>query len=390
MIRARYAIASGLLLILGLQADADSLLTGTENTRDLGGYLTSDGLVIRRHMVFRSDELSRLTDADLQTLDQWQLASLTDFRTKQEKEEAPNRLPVHVPTIDPKINNLQLDIKAIRQKIFTGQLTQKELAALLDRRPYINDSAIRREWGIWLASLSQNRHLPHLFHCRAGKDRTGFAAAILLLTLGVPERRVMQDFLLSNRYLADKTDQTIRQIGQNNPSFDAEKLRPLLGVSEISLSGALTEMRGRFGSVDAYIRKGLGIDTATQSRLRSRLLSDPAKEGRRLTSDEIRLVFSGLLEQSQIADARGTSATNVWRPDGTFVSRWRNDLASSEIHGTWHAKDNQRCVSSGSLDQDSCYTIFEFEEQYFSINPDGSVHGAHKPSALRTGEAAEQ
>ena len=109
-----------------------------------------------------------------------------------------------------------------------------------------------------------------------------------------------------------------------------------------------------------------------------------------MTSDEIRLVFSGLLEQSQIADAKGTSATNLWRPDGSFVSRWWNDLASSEIHGTWHAKDNQRCVSSGSLDQDSCYTIFEFEEQYFSINPDGSVHGAHKPSALRTGEAAEQ
>ena len=251
-------------------------LESTSNTRDLGGYTTKDGRKVKRGILFRSDSLSTLTEADVSTLQELGLAVVTDFRSDNERAEAPSRLPEQSSELKYQtlaINNPALDVADLGKKVFSGQLSEQELVALTSRESYIYNSEIRREWGNWISSLSDPEGLPHLFHCTAGKDRTGFAAALVLLVLGVQHEQIMDDFLLSNHYLAEKIDLGVERIqsASEKPLKEAV-LRDVLGVTATSLEGAIKAMEDRYGSVDAYIEHGLGVDPETRQQLQNLLL----------------------------------------------------------------------------------------------------------------------
>lgn len=251
-------------------------LSGAHNARDMGGYSTVDGRKLRWGLLFRADKLADLSDADLALLAQLQLARVTDFRSAPERAQAPDRLPQQSPAINYQtlaINNPAVDVTELGRKLFAGQLSEAELLALIDRRSYVTDPAISRMWGRWVMSLAEPGGLPQLFHCTAGKDRTGFAAAIVLLTLGVVKQQVMDDFLLSNQYLAVGIDENIKKIQAQSPTaIDEELLWQVLGVSPQSLDGAIQAMEEQYGSVDGFIEKGLGIDSVTRKKLQELLL----------------------------------------------------------------------------------------------------------------------
>jgi protein-tyrosine phosphatase len=251
-------------------------LNNTLNFRDLGGYSTADGRRVKWKMLFRSDSLAHLDDVDLAYLEQLQLSAVTDFRSDSERAESPDRLPQQSPAIAYRtlaINNPAVDVAELGRKFFSGQLTEAELLQLTDRRGYINDLEISRMWGLWVRSLVEPGYLPQLFHCTAGKDRTGFAAAIVLLTLGVPREDVMQDFLLSNEYLAAKIEENVHKIQAISANqINVDVLRQVLGVSPQSLVGAIQAMEAKYGSIDGFIEHGLGIDAATRMKLQTLLL----------------------------------------------------------------------------------------------------------------------
>jgi len=251
-------------------------LSNTLNSRDMGGYTTADGRMVKWGMLFRSDSLANLDEADLAYLEKLQLSAVTDFRGDSERAEAPDRLPQQSPAIAYRtlaINNPAVDVAELGRKFYSGQLSQAELVALTDRRGYINDAAISHMWGQWVRDLAEPGALPHLFHCTAGKDRTGFAAAIVLLTLGVSRDDVMQDFLLSNEYLAAKIEDNVQKIQAHSAAeVDADVLRQVIGVSPKSLEGAIQAMEANYGSIDGYIEQGLGIDGATRLKLQELLL----------------------------------------------------------------------------------------------------------------------
>ena len=251
-------------------------LNKTHNSRDMGGYKTADGRTVKWGVLFRSDSLANLDDADLAYLENLQLSAITDFRSDSERAQAPDRLPQQSPAIAYRtlaINNPAVDVAELGKKFFSGQLSQDELLALTDRTGYINDADISHMWGQWVRELAQPGALPQLFHCTAGKDRTGFAAAMVLLTLGVPRDQVMQDFLLSNEYLAEKIATNVEKIQAHSATdVDAEVLRQVLGVTPTSLEGAFEAMEARYGSIDAYIEQGLGIDNTTRLELQALLL----------------------------------------------------------------------------------------------------------------------
>ena len=251
-------------------------LNKTRNSRDMGGYKTADGRTVKWGVLFRSDSLANLDDADLAYLENLQLSAITDFRSDSERAQAPDRLPQQSPAIAYRtlaINNPAVDVAELGKKFFSGQLSQDELLALTDRTGYINDADISRMWGQWVRELARPGALPQLFHCTAGKDRTGFAAAMVLLTLGVPRDQVMQDFLLSNEYLAEKIATNVEKIQAHSATdVDAEVLRQVLGVTPTSLEGAFEAMEARYGSIDAYIEQGLGIDNTTRLELQALLL----------------------------------------------------------------------------------------------------------------------
>jgi len=251
-------------------------LQGTANTRDIGGYVAADGRRVKWGLLYRSDALADLGANDLEILRQMSLATITDFRSDSERSAAPDRLPRQTPALRYRtvaVSNPAVDVKELGRKVFAGELTHSELEALLDRRAYVNDPALRRAWGDWLRSLAEPGALPQVFHCTAGKDRTGFAAAIVLLALGVPRTTVMEDFLLSNHYLEASIDRDVTRIqSEAKTQLDEQLLRQVVGVSAASLQQAFTEMESRFGSVDNYLTVGLGLDATTRMRLRELLL----------------------------------------------------------------------------------------------------------------------
>ena len=134
--------------------------------------------------------------------------------------------------------------------------------------------------------------MPHLFHCTAGKDRTGFAAAILLLTLGVSEQQVIDDFLLSNTFLADQIDKNLQKIASRSKTpLNETALRQVLGVTSSSLEGAFAAMRSSYGSIENFIEQGLGIEQKTREKLKETFLEDFTTMSTRLTSREIHTDF---------------------------------------------------------------------------------------------------
>lgn len=251
-------------------------LAGAANARDMGGYTTTDGRTVRWGVLYRADGLHELSDADVAYLEKLELAVVTDFRSESERAGAPDRLPELSPPIAYRtlsINDPAVDVAELGRKVYAGVLSEAELIALTDRRSYVENTETSRIWGQWVAELAEPGKLPHLFHCTAGKDRTGFAAALVLLTLGVPKEQVMEDFLLSNEYLDARIEEGIRRIQADSESdIDADVLRLVLGVSPASLEGAIEAMESQYGSVDKFIERGLGIDATTRARLRELLL----------------------------------------------------------------------------------------------------------------------
>jgi protein-tyrosine phosphatase len=246
-------------------------LEGAQNFRDVGGYQTEDGRRVRWGLFYRSDDLSALTDADLAQLHGLGLKLVCDFRSPEEKAEEPDRLPaertpelVELPIFDESFSPV-----AFREKITSGTLGDTDLRRMLVEGNRMFATRYAPQYAAMFERLTQPDQLPALVHCTAGKDRTGFAAAVLLRTLGVPLETVYEDFLLTNHYTAREIERTLWMIRLVSMfRTDPEQVRPVLGVERAYLEAAFGAVDERYGSFDAYRRDALGLDDAETAAFR--------------------------------------------------------------------------------------------------------------------------
>jgi len=122
--------------------------------------------------------------------------------------------------------------------------------------------------------LADKQAGPIVYHCTAGKDRTGWATAVILTILGVPRDQVFADYLLSNSYLAAKNAATISSVKASGAPIDPAFLEPVLTVRRDYLQSAFDEVDRNYGSFDAYVRDGLGISDMQVAALRRKYLSE--------------------------------------------------------------------------------------------------------------------
>ena len=248
------------------------LFDGTSNTRELGGYKTEDGRSLKWGVLYRSDKLSELTDADQEYLLQLGIKRVIDFRSSEEKQNEPDQLPSTIKYIEMPI---EAD-GAIRPKveaILKGDLNEDVGAILVEtNKEFISDfSGVYKGF---IESLIENQE-PTLFHCTAGKDRAGFAAALVLLAVGVPEKIVIEDYMKTNKYTEETIQDYINKINLYSlGSVDAEILRPLLGVEERFIRAALDEIKQKYGSVENFIRDELKIRDESIIKLKNFLLTE--------------------------------------------------------------------------------------------------------------------
>ena len=248
------------------------VLDGTSNTRELGGYKTEDGRSLKWGVLYRSDKLSELTDADQEYLLQLGIKRVVDFRSSEEKQNEPDQLPSTLKYIEMPI---EAD-GAIRPKveaILKGDLNEDVGAILVEtNKEFISDfSGVYKGF---IESLIENQE-PTLFHCTAGKDRAGFAAALVLLAVGVPEKIVIEDYMKTNKYTEETIQDYINKINLYSlGSVDAEILRPLLGVEERFIRAALDEIKQKYGNVENFIRDELKIRDESIIELKNFLLTE--------------------------------------------------------------------------------------------------------------------
>ena len=281
-LRARSLAVLAVVLLLACGGDPDAgmpehvkrrhiVLDGAQNFRDLGGYATDDGHTVRWGLLYRSDNLSKLSDADLAKLHALGIKLVCDFRSAAEKAEEPDRLPADDP---PAVAELPIFDESFSPAEFKKRLTSGDLGDL-DLRQALTDAnrlfatRFAGEYRAMFARITQPANLPAVVHCTAGKDRAGFAAAAILRTLGVPEETVYEDFLLTNHYTAKKIERmlwTIRLVSLFR--VDPERVRPVLSVERGYLAAAFDEITKRYGSFDAYRREALGMDDARTAAFR--------------------------------------------------------------------------------------------------------------------------
>ena len=223
-------------------------LAGASNFRDLGGYPGKDGRTVRWRQLFRSNHLGHLTEADIAVLRGLGLKSAFDFRGSEERAAgicAIEEIAVHSLPIEPTVVS---ELQALLDAGLPLSSVEAADAMRNSYRSYVRQNTPR--FRALFTHLLEDR-APLVIHCTAGKDRTGFACALVLHALGVADDPISQDYLLTNRfYRRDPSS------GSDLP----EEVRLVLHSVEASfLAASFDVIRNDYGDLESYFREGLAV-----------------------------------------------------------------------------------------------------------------------------------
>lgn len=260
------------------QREAHRLLNfeGVDNLRDLGGYATADGRQVQWGKLYRSGHFAEATPADLAALDELGLVTFIDLRSAAEKEAEPDHLPdplpfelVAIPILDEGNMTLFEDVtRRVENDDFDG-FDPNQVMQQANRQ---FASVFTPEYRQWIQAVAAADGAPVLWHCTAGKDRAGFAAAILLRILGVPRETVLQDYMASREPALAARRKQLMMLRLFKGEEAAGHIEVMLGVDPAWLEAAFDEIDTTWGSFDAYVRDGLQLNESDIEALRENLL----------------------------------------------------------------------------------------------------------------------
>jgi protein-tyrosine phosphatase len=255
-------------------------LVSVSNLRDLGGYTSKNGFVVRYESIYRSNQLNPVSPEDLKKLAALGLSTDYDLRTKSERENFPDVLPSGVRNVWLDVMKdgqgdgpVQLDKLLSDPRHAGAALGDGKAEALFERgyRDFVSLQSAKAAYHQLFSDLAQPGNGPALFHCTGGKDRTGWAAASLLTLLGVSKKQVYADYLRSNQYVLPGYKKFIDAFVSKGGSPQIPIA--VFGVKEAYLDASFDEVKQRYGSIENYFAKGLGIDSVAQQSLGRRFLA---------------------------------------------------------------------------------------------------------------------
>lgn len=240
-------------LVIGMQnfVLAERLLPmeGAYNFRDLGGIRLKDGRRVKWGRLFRADDLTNLTESDITYLEGIPIISVIDFRAESEMRRAPDKLPetaqyTYPMTITPGAMRTE-GLQSNREEAsFTNQMKQMN-------RLYVSDPACIRAYRIMFTIIQNSLSAPIVFHCSAGKDRTGMATALILFALGASEETVLEDYMQSKDNIADKYKHFVQKYPRTKPIFTVKKSYLKAGIEQIKRD---------HGSIEHFLTSVLKVD----------------------------------------------------------------------------------------------------------------------------------
>jgi protein-tyrosine phosphatase len=252
-------------------------LEGANNFRDLGGYRTSDGHYVRWGLVYRSGYLVNLTPKDSAYLNSLGIRLVCDVRADAERMRAPD--PAQWIGNAPEV--MSVPIGPNRDGRLSAEELKKRVAKInAETKDSIRgyDYPISDAWqyGKILHRIAAG-DLPAVEHCTSGKDRTGVFSAILLTALGVPGETVLEDYLLTTRYMLapdsiERTTVDLQKIFGLSEPPDAATVKAIMTTRPETLQATFDSINKTYGSFDNYLREGLKLSDSDLARLRDYLL----------------------------------------------------------------------------------------------------------------------
>ena len=248
-------------------------LEGTQNFRDLGGYPTEDGRQVCWGRLYRADALSALTEGDLAQLEERGLRLVVDFRGDEEVDLDPGPFRNH-PRID--YRNVPIGENASpaewRARFESGELGDldegwlaRTYVGMLDARPEAFAAVLR--------AFCEADTLPAVFHCTAGKDRTGIMSMLTLRLLGVSREHVVADYALTAEYTGNKIRAANRWFSEQG--LDLERFSALFSSRPASMETALDHLESVHGGIERYAQDAMALEADVVPTLR-RMLTEPA------------------------------------------------------------------------------------------------------------------
>ena len=261
-------------------------LDGQSNFRDVGGYQTTDGRRVKWGEVYRSGELHKLSETDVVKLDAMGIKAVANFLTEREiKSRGHDRLPEGTREIPlpMETGNLGEMAGVIQEARGTGDFSKVPVELNQEiHRILINEG--REYYATMLREIAEPANRPIVYHCSHGVHRTGTATAILLAALGVPWETIREDYLLSNKYRAEEVNRRIGELQLlaadtllvEPDQVDMKNIKAFYILKPDYIDASLDEAVKQYGSMENYIRKGLGITDKELVSLREQLL-EPAQ-----------------------------------------------------------------------------------------------------------------
>lgn len=242
-------------------------LDGTVNFRDLGGIATKNGDTVVSGKLFRSDKLSELSDADHKLLKDLEITTFIDFRTQGEFDKEPDNLPESAVYFKYPIGDnswAQQDFMTEIVKMNAAELEQMLVQLYTDIPVKYADSYK----SFFQQLLVSEGNL--VYHCTAGKDRTGIASAIILDILGVDWDVIKAEYELSTDYRSKANSKYVREFSKYGIS--EEKTRVMMGVKASYLDSIFSRIESEFGSKNLYYQKALGLGVKERKAMRDKFL----------------------------------------------------------------------------------------------------------------------
>ena len=213
-------------------------LENAANVRELGGYKTTSGKTIKRKKLIRSAAINELSETDQATLSNYGINQIIDFRSYEEAKAQPDQ-PI--------------------------RYAQQFFLPIFSDRHFVESPHARKQYRHFFDLVLENAEAgATLFHCTAGKDRTGFGAFLLLSLLEVDQSTIKQDYLATNRYLGPFLKEKFAPMAQQMPPEVLEAITTLMSAKESFLDESLAAIKKEFGTVDQYLKEGLAITNFTE------------------------------------------------------------------------------------------------------------------------------
>jgi len=258
-------------------------LDGQPNFRDIGGYQTVDGKTVKWGQVYRSGRLPKLTNEDVMRIDSLGIKTVVNFLTQTEIEaKGEGRLPKGTNEIFLPIDTEE-GTEGLAKEILRAGETGDFSNIPVEINPTIHRLLINKankEYAQLLREVLNSSNRPMVFHCSHGIHRTGTATALLLTILGVPWETIREDYLLSNLYRKEEIDYRLEQLrelaaknqGITPDEVDMTNTNAFYILEAKYIDAALDEALIKYGSMDNYIKEGLGLSEEEIQKLKDELL----------------------------------------------------------------------------------------------------------------------